>query len=60
MGKEDTTNNIKTKKWEYLTIRLPKELKDFIYMDAHSEFRPIGMHIAHILTKYLNEKRFIQ
>ena len=56
MAKADTTTKLKTKNWEHMSLRLPKEIKELIYADAHKNLRPVGMHVAHIILKYFNEE----
>ena len=56
MAKADTTTKLKTKNWEHMSLRLPKEIKELIYADADKNLRPVGMHVAHIILKYFHEE----
>jgi len=57
MSKCDTTTKLKTKNWEHMSVRLPKEVKELIYVDAHKNLRPVGMHLAYIVLKYFNKDK---
>ena len=56
MSKTDTTTKLKTKDWEHMSLRLPKEVKDLVYADANKSLRPVGMHVAHIILKYFHQE----
>ena len=57
MKKEDTTTKVQTKDWEYMTLRLPYDIKEKIREDAKKHMRPIGMHLSFIVTEYFKEKK---
>ena len=50
--KKDTTTMLQSKNWEHMSVRLPKETKDKLREDAKKHMRPIGMHLAYVVTKY--------
>ena len=52
MAKSDT--KVITKDWEFTSLRLPKNLLKLLRIDAKSNMRPIGLHIAYILDKHIN------
>ena len=56
MSKTDTTTKLKTKDWEHMSLRLPKEVKDLVYADANNSLRPVGMHVAHIILKHFHQE----
>jgi len=43
-----------TKDWEFTSLRLPKNLLKDLRIDAKSNMRPIGLHIAYILDNHIN------
>jgi len=43
-----------TKEWEFTSFRLPKKLLKSVRLDAKANMRPIGLHIAYILDKHIN------
>tara|TARA_R100000479_G_C6364426_1_gene194354 strand:+ start:56 stop:229 length:174 start_codon:yes stop_codon:yes gene_type:complete len=57
MKKEDTTTRLQTKDWEYMTLRLPYDIKEKLREDANKHMRPIGMHLSFIVTEYFKEKK---
>ena len=57
MKKQDTTTKLQTKNWEFMSLRLPHEIKEKIREDAKKHMRPIGMHLSFIVTEYFKEKK---
>ena len=47
-------SKVETKEWEFPSLRLPKKLLKLLRIDAKSNMRPIGLHIAYILDKHIN------
>ena len=47
-------SELMTKEWEFTSLRLPKKLLKLLRIDAKSNMRPIGLHIAYILDKHIN------
>lgn len=47
-------SEVMTKEWEFTSLRLPKKLLKLLRIDAKSNMRPIGLHIAYILDKHIN------
>jgi len=46
----------KQNNWEFVSIRLPKDVKTQIKKDAKKNLRPIGLHITKVIMDYLKEK----
>jgi hypothetical protein len=54
--KQDTTKNLQTKKWAFMSVRLPFDIKNALKEDARKHYRPVGLHASFIISKYLKEK----
>tara|TARA_R100000152_G_C6626367_1_gene75404 strand:- start:345 stop:548 length:204 start_codon:yes stop_codon:yes gene_type:complete len=48
-------SKVMTKEWEFTSLRLPKGLLKLLRLDAKENMRPIGLHLAYILDKHIND-----
>ena len=53
-------SEVMTKEWEFTSLRLPKKLLKLLRIDAKANMRPIGLHIAYILDKHINNITLIK
>ena len=47
-------------KLHVIQVKLDKELRDKLLIDAHNNFRSVGMHVKAIVTKHLIEQSMLR